>query len=284
VSDHVLTQRARSGAIRANGKERVGIIGFGRIGQRIARSIGARSEGLELSAVLVRNPNTLAVRDIAGDVVFSANPAELLNADLDVVVECASAGALLKLAPPLLFAGCDVIPLSLGAFADPAAEALLMAAARKGPGRIEIPAGAMGSIGFLAAAREHGLRDVSMKIAYPIERWRGMGAEKFTDLDIRQPATFMRGSVRDIALRFPGHLNVAASVALAGLGFDRTQVELIADPDISQAWFEINAVSDSGPVHLRVDGRDAPVEDDPIDYTTFSVIRLLRRRGAPLAI
>jgi aspartate dehydrogenase len=90
--------------------------------------------------------------------------------------------------------------------------------------------------------------------------------------------------VRDIALRFPGHLNVAASVALAGLGFDRTQVELIADPDISQAWFEINAVSDSGPVHLRVDGRDAPVEDDPIDYTTFSVIRLLRRRGAPLAI
>lgn len=246
--------------------------------------LGGAPDGPEPGALLVRERDFTSASKIPGAGAVFTDANDFLKADLDVVVECASAPALLELAPRLLAEGRDVIPLSLGAFADPSSEACLVAAACKGPGRMEIPAGAMGSIGFLAAAREHGLREVTMKIAYPIERWRGMGAGRFARLKPDKADTFMRASVREVSQRFSGHLNVAIGVALAGLGLDHTQVELISDPGISQARFEVRALSNSGPVYLRVDGRDAPVEDDPLDYTTFSVIRLLRRRCAHVAI
>ena len=92
---------------------------------------------------------------------------------------------------------------------------------------------------------------------------------------------FRKGSVREVLRAFPGHFNVSVGVALAGLGLDRTEAELVADPRITQARFEVEAEAGPGAITLRVGGRDAPVEADPVDYTTFSLIRLLRRRQAP---
>jgi aspartate dehydrogenase len=270
---------------RAGARERIAIAGFGRIGRRLAQYCSDRSAGSQLCALLVRERDVGRARAIAADETICTRFDDFLNSKPDVVVECASAATLCEIAPRLLAAGSDLIPLSLGAFADPGMESLLLESARAGPGRIEIPAGAIGSIGFLAAAREHDLQRVAMSVAYPPDRWKTMKAGRFIDLgQVRRATTFLQGSAREIAALFPGHLNVTIAVGLAGLGLDRTSVSLIVDPDISQAWFEVEAISNSGPVRLRVDGRNAPVEDDPIDYTTFSVIRLLRRRQDPIAI
>ena len=115
-----------------------GIVGYGRIGQRLAARLpGAvailkRGEGLD--AFIARKPS--------------------------IAVECASGQALAEYGPSILAAGIDLVPLSLTALADPDVERRLMAAAKAGPGRLEIAPGAIGTLDLLASAREEGLRRV----------------------------------------------------------------------------------------------------------------------------
>jgi aspartate dehydrogenase len=273
------------GTSGTRGRERLGIIGFGPIGRRLVERFAASNEGPRLAALLVRERHVEEARKIGPDAVIATTIDEFVAAASDVAVECASPKTFAEIAPKLLAAGCDIIPLSLGAFAHRVTQDALTQAATRGPGRIEVPAGALGSIGFLAAGRENGLSSVKLTVAYPLERWQAMGAEKFATMaGLTEPTSFMIDRARAIALKFPGHMNVITAASLAGLGLDETEVELIADPTASQAWFRIEALSACGPATLSIGGRDAPVDDDPIDYTTFSVVRLLRRRSAPLAV
>lgn len=265
--------------------ERLGIIGFGAIGARLARFFASGEHGPKTSAILVRDHQLSSARAVAPEAKVCTNLESFLEASPSVVAECASAPTLVALGPRLLEAGCDLIPLSLGAFADEGQQLRLFNAAASGPGRLEIPAGALGSIGFLAGAREHELEKVTVTVAYPTKRWKSMGALRFMDLDqVLVPKAFLEASAREVARLFPGHLNVVTGAGLAGLGLDRTHVVLVADPTITQAWFQIEAISGSGPITIRVDGRNAAVDEDPIDHTAFSVIRLLKRRCASVAI
>jgi aspartate dehydrogenase len=257
---------------------RVGILGAGRIGCRIAERLG---EGASLVALLCRPAQQDALAARFGVEVICTDLDGFLARTPAVVAECASATLLVGAAPRLLAAGLDVLPLSLAAFADPAAEAVLLAAAEAGPGRLEIPAGAMASLGFLAAAREDALAEVHLTVRYPPARLRGTPGEVG---GIAAPQAVFSGTVRQAASLFPRHLNVSVGVALAGLGLDRTRFTLVADPGITQAAFLVEARAGPGAVRLAVEGRDSPVEDDPVDYTTFSVLRLLRRRCAAVMI
>ena len=264
---------------------RYGLIGFGRIGRRVAQRLAAGENAPELAGVLVGAGRRAEAQDALGwDSVFDDLGA-LLARKPDVVVECASGQALAEHGSAVLAAGSDLLPLSLAAFADRGVEASLLTAAERGPGRLEIPAGAMASIDMLAAAREDGLSSVVFRAAYPPMRWRGTPAEQSIALDgLDRPATFLSASVREAVALFPRHINVSVGVALAGLGLDRTVAELIADPALTQARFELSAQAGPGQVELIVHGREAGLGEDPVDYTTFSVIRLLRRRQARLMI
>jgi aspartate dehydrogenase len=263
---------------------RFGIVGFGRIGRRLAERLPGTPHAPDLAAVLVRPGGEGAASALVGQGRVCTDLSAFIALRPTVAVECASAAALATLGPALIAAGIDLMPLSLVAFADAATERRLAEAATAGPGRIEIPPGAMGSLGFLAAAREDALARVVFRAAYPPQRWTGTPAALPDPGALRVPAIVFRGSVREAARLFPGHVNVSVGVALAGLGLDRTEAELLADPGITQARFEVEAEAGPGAVTFRVSGRDAPVGADPVDYTAFSLMRLLRRRQAPLAV
>lgn len=264
---------------------RYGIIGFGRIGQRLAQRLPGAADSPELVGVLVAPGRRVQAEDAVGaGRVFDEFDAFLAQRP-DVVVECASAMALAEYGAAILAAGSDLLPLSLAAFADRSVEARLLAAAERGPGRLEIPAGAMASIDMLAAAREDLLSSVIFRAAYPPMRWRATMAEQRVALDgLAHPTTFLSTSVREAVALFPRHINVSVGVALAGLGLDQTVVELIADPALTQARFELSVRAGPGQIELVVFGRDAGLGEDPVDYTTFSLIRLLRRRQARVMI
>ena len=240
-----------------------GVIGEGRIGQRLmARLPGA-------VAVLTRS-TTLAA-------FIACRPA--------VAIECASAQALADHGPALLAAGIDLIPLSLTALADRAVERRLMDAAAAGPGRIEIAPGAIGTLDLLATAREEGLRRVVYRQLKSPAMWKLTPAAGLADLDaIAERTVFFRGSVREVARHFPNNLNTSVGVALAGLGLDGTEAELVADPAISETAHELDIHAAPGNALLRLGGRDVPPDGDPVDYTTFSLMRLLRRRTSTVMI
>lgn len=253
---------------------RWGILGFGRIGQRLeARRPGA-------VAILVKPPQATRAGSTACTMID-----DFIAARPEIAVECASAPVLAEYGPKLLAAGIDLVPLSLTAFADPAVERRLMAAAEAGPGRLEIAPGAIATLDLLATAREEGLRRVVYRQIKPPAMWRLTPAAALADwASIRERQVFFRGSVREVARNMPGNLNTSVGVALAGLGLDGTEAELVADPAISETAHELEVYAAPGKAVLKLGGRDVPPDGDPVDYTTFSLMRILKRREARVMI
>ena len=256
-----------------------GVVGFG----RIARRLTTRLPGV--AAILVRPMHAAEAAAIAGAGTVCTTLDAFIARKPSVAIECASVDALISYGPALLEAGIDLVPLSLAAFADREVERRLMAAATAGPGRLEIAPGAIGTLDLLAAAREAGLRRVVYRQLKSPEMWQLTPASGLTDLaTVRGRRVFFRGSVRDVAQRFPDNLNTSVGVALAGLGLDATGVELVADPVISETAHELEIHAAPGTAILRLGGREVTPDGDPVDYTTFSLVRLLKRRQARVLI
>ena len=238
-----------------------------------------------VAAVLVRPSQAADVAAVVGADKVCASLDAFIACRPGVAIECASTQALIDCGPALLAAGIDLIPLSLTALADPAVERRLMADAAAGPGRLEIAPGAIGTLDLLATAREDGLRRVVYRQLKSPEMWALTPARGLTDLaTVRERRVFFRGSVREVAQRFPDNLNTAVGVALAGLGLDATAAELIADTAISETAHELEIHAAPGTAVLRLGGREVPPDGDPADYTTFSLVRILRRRQARVMI
>jgi aspartate dehydrogenase len=260
-------------------RERCAILGFGRIGRLIAERLARNPTGPELVAVLAK-PGDACGGDVGGaricaslDNVLSEMPA--------IVVECASAMALAAHAPVILAAGIDLAPLSLAALADPATERRICAAAVRGPGRIEIPSGAAGAIGLVAAAKEAGLSRVLFRQSYPPLLCQTLLADEAGGFDrLSEPRIIFRGSAREGSTRFPRNLNAATGVALAGLGLERTLVEFVADPGIAAPAYALEIEAAQGPIRLTI---GSPAVEAAPDYTAFTVLALLRRRTARIA-
>lgn len=238
-----------------------------------------------VAAILVRPTQVQEASAIVGSAAVCTSLDQFIARRPSVAIECASASMLAETGSLLLAQGIDLIPLSLTAFADQRIERGLIEAAEAGPGRLEIAPGAIGTLDLLATAREEGLSRVIYRQLKSPAMWRLTPAERLADLaSIETRRVFFKGSVREVASHFPNNLNTSVGVALAGLGLDRTEAELVADPAISETGHELEIHAAPGNVVLKVGGRDVPPDGDPIDYTTFSLMRLLKRREARMAI
>lgn len=262
-----------------------GIVGFGRIGKRLVTRLASATDMPPPVAVLVRPSHAAEVATLVGPDKVCTTLESFMARQPGIALECATAAVLAELGPKLMSAGVDVLPLSLTAMADHDTERRLMDAARTGPGRLEIAPGAIGSLDLLASAREEGLERVVYRQLKSVAMWKLTPAAGLADLDaIRERRVFFRGSVREVAKHFPHNLNTSVGVALAGLGLDRTEAELVADPGLRETAHELDVYAAAGNATLRLGGREVPPDGDPIDYTTFSLMRLLRRRYARVAV
>lgn len=153
----------------------------------------------------------------------------------DLVVECAGHRAVAELVPEVLEAGVDVVLVSLGSLSDDALRTRLMSAAERSGASVRLVSGAMGGLDALRSAVLAGVDSVVYEGRKPPEAWKGSPAEEACTLDeLTAAAVFFSGTARQASEQYPKNANVTAAVALAGLGFDETEVRLIADPDAEQ--------------------------------------------------
>ena len=206
---------------------RIAMIGCGTIGQAFIRHVRAVDATIGVAGVLVREPAKYAG---AGCPVVT-DLDELLALRPDWIVECAGQAAFASLVPRLLRAGNNVLAISSGALADAALHAEIESAARQGDVQLCIPAGALAGIDALAGARHVGLTAVRyVRTAQPATWVRAGALQEDAARALTAPRTVYEGCAREAARRFPKNANVTATLALAGIGFERTRVQLIADP------------------------------------------------------
>ena len=114
----------------------------------------------------------------------------------------------------------------------------------------------------------------------PPAAWRGSPAEKVADLDkLTQRTVLYKGNAGEAALLYPQNANVAAAVALAGLGFDATEVELVADPDAPGNVHEIEAEGAAGRFAIHLQGKPSRSNPKTSALAAMSVARALAQRA-----
>ena len=130
----------------------------------------------------------------------------------------------------------------------------------------------------IAAAAVGGLSSVTHTTRKPARTLLGEGA------NLESACELFRGSAREGALRFPESINVAAAVSLAGIGLDRTEVKVIADPTVESNMHEVVAKGAFGELCFEI--RNVPTEDNPRTgrLVAMSVLHALRRRQSRLVI
>jgi aspartate dehydrogenase len=219
---------------------RLAAIGYGAMAQALETALARRGDGLRLNAVLTRSPTA------EGPTRF-ASVADLIAARPQLVVECASHTAVRETVPPLLAAGIDVVVASIGAVRK------LDAAAAAGNARLTVASGAIGGLDALRAARLAGLDTVIYEGRKPPVAWRGTPAETALDLDaLTSEAVVFEGTAQVSATLYPKNANVTAAVALAGIGFERTRVKLIADPAARGNSHALTAEGAFGRFHITL--------------------------------
>jgi aspartate dehydrogenase len=258
---------------------RVALIGDGGISRSVRATIATLTDSsLRVNAVLSRRP--------VGDDAFGVTDVEaLLAARPDVVAECASHQAVAAYGETILRRGVSLVIVSSGVLADADLHDRLRTAALAGGTRLVVAPGAVAGIDALAAARLGGLDRVCYRGSKPPSAWLGTPAEELLNLAaVTTRTVFYRGNAREAARAYPKNSNVAATVALAGIGFERTEVELIADPTVQRNVHELSFDGVDG--HFRTTSIGMPSSDNPRTsmLTAHSVVRILAAMRAPVFI
>ena len=263
---------------------RVAVGGFGAIGLQVARALDRGIPGLRLVAVSARDRKA-ASRRLSGfaqpvPVVALPELAELA----EVVVECVPAAAFPDLAEPAVAGGRRLVTVSCGVLLR---RWDLVERARDGGAQIIVPSGALLGLDAVRAAAEGEIHSVRMVTRKPPVSLAGAPylEEQGIDLEgLAEPRRIFRGSAREGAVGFPANVNVAAALSLAGIGPDRTELEIWADPALTRNTHRIRVEADSARFEMQIE--NVPSEENPGTgkITALSVIASLRGLTSPLRV
>lgn len=260
------------------------LIGFGAIA-RAALSRLDPAEGIRCTGIVDRAEVLESVRAAAPGAIVADSIAGLGAGLPKLVVEAAGHAALSQHGIAALEAGCDLLVVSVGALSDRALYEKLSATAKRRGVKLYLASGAIGGIDALAGARQGGLTMVRYTGRKPPKAWKGTVAEKSFDLDkITAPTVIFAGRPDEASRLYPQNANVATTIALAGIGFDKTEVQLLADPTAEGNIHVIDAEGVFGAMRIEMRGKPLPDNPKTSSLTAFCVLRFLRNRAGAVEI
>jgi aspartate dehydrogenase len=252
----------------------VGLAGLGAVGREVARRLAAGIPGLRLKAVAVRDPKK-AHSTLAGFEDVKIVSAEALAESCDVVVEGLPPKEFRTVAVPAIERGRIFIPLSVGQLLE---NGDLVERARETGARILVPTGALLGLDAVRAAAEGLIRSVTMVTRKPPAGLEGapyLVERKILLAGLKAPLKVFDGSAREGARGFPANVNVAAALSLAGIGPDKTRLEIWADPAIERNIHKIEVNADAARFSMTIE--NVPSENPRTGrIVAQSVVALLR--------
>ena len=213
---------------------RIAVAGLGAIGTRVVEALDRGIDGLVLTAVSVQNPEKHRSRLANLTTPPAVLPIEALVDVADIVIECAPSKLVRSIVAPFVGCGKTAIVLSAGALLD---HEDLIELAKQNGGQIVVPTGALIGLDAVTAAAVGKIHSVRMVTRKPVRGLAGAPYIVENNIDIEQitePLKIFDGSAREAAKGFPANVNVAAALSLAGIGPDRTTIEIWADPALTR--------------------------------------------------
>ena len=266
---------------------RVGIIGGGTIARLVLEHIAAGELGeAGVVGILGRGASGRAlalVQEFRVPLVTSVEA--LLERPPDVVVEAASHEAVRDHAEALLRQGIAVIVLSAGALCDDVLRARLERAAQAGGALLYVPSGGIAGLDALKAACVAGVDEVTIAVTKPPAAWKNIPYVEEMKIDLEHlsaPCTVYDGPAREGVPLFPANVNIAAVLSLAGIGFDRTRLKVVADPALTHNTHFIEIRGKSGNISIKVENVPAPDNPKTAWLACYSALAALKLAQSPV--
>ena len=266
---------------------RVGIIGGGTIARLFLEHIQRGELGDARVVTIVGRSAASRGKALAQEygVTFVTTLEGLIAQQPEVVIEAASHEAVHCYAEPLLASGIAVIVLSCGALCDDVLRETLERAALRSGALLYVPSGGIGGLDALKAACLAGVEEVTIAVTKPPAAWKGIAyVERLkVDLDaLREPYLLFEGSAREGVPHFPANVNIAAALSLAGIGFDRTRLKVVADPALAYNTHFIEVRGATGNISVKLENLPAPDNPKTAWLACYSALASLKAAKAPI--
>lgn len=267
---------------------KVGIGGLGTIGLPVARWLDGSAggldgtghiepeEGLALAAVSAGNSERAEERVSAFNTPVPVVGLSELAGLCDIIVECAPPEEFQDIADPVVQAGKVLVPLSITSLLN---RMDLIETARETGARIIVPTGALLGLDAVRAAAQGTVHSVTMVTRKPPQGLKKAPfvIEQGLNLDdLSEAKMLFQGPVAEAAAKFPTNVNVAVALSLAGIGPDKTQYEVWADPGVNHNTHTIKVDADTVSFEMTIE--NVPTVENPATgkLVPLSVIETLR--------
>lgn len=262
---------------------RIAIAGLGAIGRKLVAELNAGIPGLKLACVAVGNRAKAEAFLKAEGIDCPIVDLKDFPAHADVAVECAPAALLEDICRPMLEAGKKVIVLSCGALLP---RPHLTELAKAKGGTIIVPTGALLGLDAVTAAAEGEIKSVRMTTRKPPIGLKGAPYLEKNSISVdglTEAKRVFSGTAREAAAGFPANVNVAAALSLAGIGPDKTQIDIWADPAVTRNCHSIEVDADSARFTMSIE--NVPSDNPKTGrIVALSVLATLRKLGTPLRV
>jgi len=263
---------------------KIGIAGFGAIGKVVATAVDKNIKGMELVGVSVRNKEkAVAAMNCLSQTVPILSSKELANA-ADVIVECVPKPAFINYAVPALEAGKLFITVSgAGILANPH----IISIAKENGGKIILATGALLGLDAVRAAAEGSVSEIRMITRKPpnaLEGAKYLIENAISVENLSEPKKVFEGNALNGATGFPANVNVAAALGLAGIGAEKTLLEIWADPSLKRNTHTIKVDADSARFEMTIENVQSEENPGTGKITALSVVACLRSLIDPMRV
>lgn len=242
---------------------RIGIVGCGTIGAKLAKYIDADLEG-KAKVAAISDIDEQKTRKLAG--ALKSAP-KILEADalidvVDLVVEAASAKISFDIAKKTVSAGKDVLIMSTGGLLKN--YKTLFDLAKEKEANIYLPSGAICGLDGLKGAKFSKIEKITLTTTKPPEGFKGAPYVTKNNIaleEIKSDTVLFEGDALQAMEGFPANINVAATLSLCGIGSDKTKVKIIASPSITRNIHEVEVEGEFGKLIARTE--NVPSPDNP---------------------
>src|SRR5687767_1847100 len=267
-------------------KKKISIIGCGAIGSELAQHIDSNMTKnvtlLSLLDIQSENAQTLKSKLSNSSPLIFNNFADFVESesfkDIELVVEAASQDAVRSYLNQLILFKKDVLVMSVGAFANSEFFSEVIKNVENNNINIYVPSGAIAGIDALKSVK-NSISYVTLTTTKNPKSLKDSPFFKQNNLtvdSIKKRTLIFEGSASEAVKNFPANVNVAALLGLAGIGIEKTKVNVIADPSLRINKHEIKVIGKFGELIVRVKNVPSPTNPKTSYLAILSIIESLR--------